>query len=190
METDASAKSPGKLTLLDLFALGASGAVLRLAVSAATRAWAIHPGSAAAFALALASLAVALSLLWQLRRIWRRRDSWALYLGAALLFILLYKTGRHRPELAALELPLAILLLLPAGLLVWAFVRQVRQADELERRILLQALAFAFVVEFTVAIGYAFLEGLDVPRPPSILWASLLVMSWAVGLGIFSRRYE
>ena len=34
------------------------------------------------------------------------------------------------------------------------------------------------------------LEGLDVPRPPSILWASLLVLSSAIGLGIFSRRYE
>jgi hypothetical protein len=31
---------------------------------------------------------------------------------------------------------------------------------------------------------------MDVPRPPSILWASLLVMSWAAGLGIFQRRYQ
>ena len=41
-----------------------------------------------------------------------------------------------------------------------------------------------------MAIVYAFLEGLDVPRPPSILWASLLVISWAVGLGLFAQRYE
>ena len=190
MKTDNGAKSPAKLTLLDLLALGVFGALLRLAASAAMRAWAIraHPG--AAWGLTLASLALALFLVWQLLRIWRRRDSWVLYLGAALLFVLLYKAGNNRPEIAPIELPLAILMLLPAGLLVWAFVRQVRQADELERRILFQALALAFVVEFAAAIGYAFLEGLDAPRPPSIMWAALLVMSWAVGLGIFSRRYE
>jgi len=190
VETDINAKSPPKLSLLDLLLLGGSGALLRLATSSAMRAWALRPRTAATWGLTLVSLALALSIVLQLLRIWRRRDSWALYLGAALLFVLLYKAGNNRPELAPIELPLAILMLLPAGLLIWAFVRHVRRADELERRILFQALAFAFVVEFAVAIGYAFLEGFDVPRPPSILWASLLVMSWAVGLGIFSRRYE
>src|ERR1700687_3890877 len=180
METDINAKSHAKLSFLDLLMLGGSGALLRLAMSASMRAWATRPRSPAAWGLTLASLVLALSLVWQLLRIWRRRDSWALYLGAALLFVLLYKAGNTRPDLAPIELPLAILMLLPAGLLIWAFLRQVRQADELERRILLQALALAFVVEFIVAIVYAFLEGLDVPRPPSILWASLLVLLWAV----------
>lgn len=191
MSTDTSSKSSAKLSLLDLLLLGATGAPLRVAISAAMRAWTIQPRSAAVWALVAASLALTLVLLWQLLRIWRRRDSWVLYLGAALLFILFYKTGGNRPELAPLEPPLAILLLMPAGLLVWAFLRQIRRADELERRILFEALAFAFVVQFAVAIAYASLEGLvDVGRPPSILWAFLLVLSWAVGLGIFSRRYE
>jgi len=187
---DTTGEHPKKVSLLDLLLLGAAGFLLRLALSAAMGAWTKAPLSTGVWALAAASLALTLLLLWQLLRIWRRRDSWALYLGAALLLILFYKTGKYRPELAAIELPLAILLLLPAGLLVWAFLRQVCRADELERHILFRALTFAFVVEFTVAIAYAFLEGLDIPRPPSILWASLLVMSWAVGLGIFSRRYE
>ena len=190
MSNDTDAKFAAKLGLSDLLLLGGSGALLRFALSAAMRSWAIPPRSGAFWGLALASLALALIVAWQLFRIWRRRDSWALYLGAALLFILLYKAGNNRPELAVVELPLAILMLLPAGILVWAFLRQVRRADELERRILFEALAFAFVIEFTAATVYAFLEGLDVPRPPSILWAFLLVMSWAVGLGIFSRRYE
>ncbi|HEY4230804.1 MAG TPA: hypothetical protein VGO79_11570 [Thermoanaerobaculia bacterium] len=193
MPTDTQAKIHAKTAIPYLLALAATGALLRLALSTAMRAWATEPRSAA-WALrsgsAGASLALAILLLWELRVLWRSRESWALYLGAALLFILLYKIGNNRPELAPVELPLAIFLLLPAALLVWAFLRQVRRADELERRILFQALAFAFVVEFTVAIAYALLEGMDVPRPPSILWASLLVMSWAVGLGIFQRRYQ
>ena len=193
MGNDTTAKSPGKLSILHLLALGATGVLLRFVLSAAMREWARQPpphAPAILWGLLAASLALTAVLLWQLFAIWRRRDSWALYLGAALMLILFYKTGKYRPELAALELPLAILLMVPAGLLVWAFLWQVRHADELERRILFQALAFAFVVEFSVAIVFAFLEGMDVPRPPSILWASLLVMSWAVGLGIFQKRYE
>ncbi len=190
MPDDIHSKTPAKLSLLHLLLLGATGVLLRVLLSAAMRARAVPTRSAALWGLGFASLVLALLLFWQLLRIWRRRDSWTLYLGAALLLILFYTAGKYRPELAAIELPLAILLLLPARLLVWAFLRQIRQADELERRILFQALAFAFVVEFTVAIAYAFLEDLDVPRPPSILWALLLVMSWAVGLGVASRRYE
>ncbi len=101
-----------------------------------------------------------------------------------------YKAGRNRPEISAFELPLAILLLVPAAILIWAFIRSIRRADELQRKILFEALALAFIVQFATAIVYAFLEGLDVRRPPSILWASLLVISWSVGLAIASRRYE
>jgi hypothetical protein len=190
MLNDTHPKSTQKLGIWLLLALTANGALLRLALSLAMRDGTRNPIPAAAIAWALAALALTASLLWLLRSVWRRRDSWALSLGAALLCIVFYKVGRNHPELAPIELPLAILLLAPAALLVWAFVRQVRRADELERKILFQALAFAFVIEFSVAIVYALLEGMDVPRPPSILWASLLVMSWAAGLGIFARRYE
>jgi hypothetical protein len=138
----------------------------------------------------LGAVAAAFVILAVFVRIWRRRQDWTFYLVAAFLFLFLYKSGGNRPELSSLELPLAIFALLPAGLLVWALLKKIRQADELERRILSEALVFAFVVEFSVAIVYAFLEGLGLRRPPSILWASLLVISWSVGLAISARRYE
>lgn len=175
---------------LPIGVLSACGIALRLLLSATMRNAAARPGSAAVWGLALASLVAALLLLWQLARLWRQRENWALYLGAAILFILLYRLGNNRPEIAPLELPLAILLLAPAALLLWAFVRQIRRADELQRRILLEALAVAFAVQFTAAIAFSLLEAFDVPRPPSVLWASLLVLSWSVGLAISSRRYE
>lgn len=114
----------------------------------------------------------------------------ALYLAAATLFVLLTGLVKLSSRVPSLELPIAAVGLAPAALLVWALVGNIRRADELERRILLEALAIAFVVEFTVAIVYAFLEGLGVSRPPSILWASLLVISWSVGLAIRSAHYE
>lgn len=188
--SNVGSKAPGWFSvLLPIGVLSACGVALRLLLSATMRSAAARPGSAAVWGLALASLAAALLLLWELVRLWRRREKWALYLGAALLFILLYRLGGNRPEIASLELPLAILLLAPAALLLWAFVQQIRRADELQRRILLEALAVAFAVEFTAAIVFSLLEAFDVPRPPSVFWAALLVISWSVGLAISSRRY-
>jgi hypothetical protein len=91
---------------------------------------------------------------------------------------------------AAAEIALGLLPLAPAALIVWAFFRMLRQADELQRRILHQALAFAFAVTFSAAFAWAFLEGLGLPRVPAVAWCSLLVISWALGLAIFSKRYE
>jgi hypothetical protein len=182
-------RKPPKPATLDLLVIALAGTALRLTLSASMRLAATKPGAPILWMLWLATGGLALLLVWQFLHLWRRRESWALYLGAALLFVLTYRLGNRRPEIAPLELPLAILLLAPAALLIWAFVRQVRGADELQRRILLEALAIAFAVEFTAAIAFALLESFDVPRPPSVLWAALLVMSWSVGLAVASRRY-
>jgi len=186
----APKESKNVLVVSYLALLAAGGIALRLLLSAALRRQATSPGSPLVWVFGAAAVAAAGVVLWAFVRVWRRRDNWPLYLGASLLFILLYKLGKFRPELASLELPLAIFALAPAAVLVWAFVRQVRGADELQRQILFEALAISFVVEFAVAIVYALLEGLGIPRPPSIFWASLLVISWSVGLAIRSARYE
>jgi hypothetical protein len=82
----------------------------------------------------------------------------ALYIAAAALFVLLTALVKWSSRFPSLELPIAAVGLAPAALLVWALVGNIRRADELERRILLEALAIAFVVELTVAIVYAFLD--------------------------------
>ena len=191
MKKAESNRKPAKIALLDLAVLCVAGIALRLLLSSSLRLHAANPSAVFPMAASvLGAAAAAFVILAVFVRIWRRRQDWTFYLAAALLFLFLYKFGGNRPELSSLELPLAIFALLPAGLLVWALLKKIRQADELERRILSEALVFAFVVEFSVAIVYAFLEGLGLRRLPSILWASLLVISWSVGLAISARRYE
>ena|SRR5262245_15348336 len=124
------------------------------------------------------------------RRVVRFQKNRVLYLGAAVLFVLFYVLGRFAADLPAPDLLIAIGGLTPTILLVWAFLRHIRRADDLQRRILLKTLAVSFVIVFTVAIVYSFLEGLGVPRPPSVIWASLLVISWTVCIAISARRYE
>jgi hypothetical protein len=124
------------------------------------------------------------------RRVVRFRKNQALYLGAFVLFVLFYVLGRFAADLPSVDLLIAIGGFAPAVLLVWAFLRHIRRATDLQARLLLNTLAASFVVVFTAAIIYAFLEGLGVPRPPSVLWASLLVISWAASLAISVGRYE
>lgn len=184
------AQNPRTRPILDLTVVCLAGIGLRLLLPQAMRLHAESPASLTAWGLALAAALAAAALLWAFIRVFRRREDWALYLGAAVLFILLYKVGKNRPEISSLELPLAIFSLAPAGLLAWAFVRRIRQADELGRHILYEALAVSFVVQFVAMVIYAFLEGLGLARPPSILWALLLLTSWSVGLAVSSWRYQ
>src|ERR1700730_4613397 len=147
MNDVARARRPSRTALLDLWLLALASGVLRLYLSAALRAHAGSPSAATCAFTAVSALA-ALAVLWQFFRIWRRREDWTLSLAAGLLFLVLYKVGNNRPELSAFELPLAILLLVPAAILTWAFIRGIRRADDLQRKILFEALAIAFVVQF------------------------------------------
>jgi hypothetical protein len=120
----------------------------------------------------------------------RRPEEWMLYLGAAFLLVLLQKSVRYRPEIAAAELPLALFAFIPAALLLVHFVRRLRGADELERRILGEALAIAFAIEFAATVLYGLGEGtVGLPRTSAIWWSALLVAGWSAGLAIARARY-
>ena len=116
-------------------------------------------------------------------------------LGASLLAA--YLGARLLVELAALPLWARIVAaVVPVPLFVaWAaaFTRSVREeADELERRIQLEALAFAFACSFALLMGLGLLE-LVVKLPPEDLsyrhvWAMLPIFYFG-GLALARRRY-
>lgn len=124
-------------------------------------------------------------------RMIRRRDYWPTFLAGALAFASFFRFDRA-PIAAGtvLEKPLILLPLLPAAIATWAFLSMIREADELERRINYQALAFAFVVTFASSLGYALLEDLGLPRISSFWWWLVLAISWGIGLTIYSRKYR
>ena len=152
--------------------------------------WPVSGWTPSAAALIAGALLACGATLWVFAALLRRGD-WAWYPAAALLFILIFKLGHYRPEIAPVELPLAAVCLVPAGVLIWQLVRKALKADELERRILSAALLLAFAVQFTAALVCAFFEGGPLGRPPApaILWAALLAVSWSVGLIVAARRY-
>ncbi len=100
--------------------------------------------------------------------------------------------------LGALEMPLlrVLIALLPALLLVWimrAFVRYVRDCDELQRRIELESGAAAALLMSAAYMTLGFLqtaELIDIPSKLAMLWVfPSLCFSYGVAKVFIARRY-
>jgi len=177
---------------LDVMLVYAGGIAVRIFVKVWARMQARPDIDPSPGPLLLAGAVVAAGLVALLfRRMSRRGDHWAVFLGGVVAFVSFFRFDST--PLAAgtpLEKPLVLVPLVPAGLAIWSFLRMVRNTDELQRRILYQALSVGFVVTLVATLAYSVLENLGVPRISAAWWWSVLVLSWVAGLAIFSRRYE
>lgn len=121
----------------------------------------------------------------------RRRGHWTSFLGVAVgLFVVSVLAGLPAVTRTVSPPMLVAAVLAAAGTLTALFVGMLRDSDELERRIVAEALAVSFVVTIAAMFAYPFLEGLGFPplRPQAV--AFVLVASFAVGIERSSRRYR
>jgi hypothetical protein len=83
-----------------------------------------------------------------------------------------------------------VLPVIPAVLVLSAFIRALSRLNELQKRI--QVLAFGFSLGGTALItfGYGFLEGVGLPHLNWILVLPLVAILWGVGTVIFTLRYR
>ncbi|HMF09428.1 MAG TPA: hypothetical protein VKJ00_09860 [Thermoanaerobaculia bacterium] len=157
-------------------------AVARRAGMAGESGLAIPAGCAAVFFLGLA--------VWPFVRMARRSDDWALSQAAMLAFFVFFSLDEKFPKGSAWRFATVLLTLVPAAVLLWSLIRLFRRADELQRRIVYEALAVAFVATLSVTVTGAFLQSAGLPTIGWIWIAGLLVVSWTVGLVTASRRYR
>jgi hypothetical protein len=76
---------------------------------------------------------------------------------------------------------------------VWVVQRAVRRADELQRLVQLDALAFAFSTTICVLMGLGLLDiahGGRLEFPPLADWWTLLPVLYAICLAVAKRRYR
>jgi small-conductance mechanosensitive channel len=113
------------------------------------------------------------------------------------LFVLTYFGARAVVEMRDLAAATRVAAtLVPIAVFAWwlfAMARGIRKSDELERRIQLEALAFAFPLSILLMFALGLLE-LAVELPPQDLsyrhvWMFLCVFYFA-GLAIARRRYQ
>lgn len=99
--------------------------------------------------------------------------------------------GNAQP--AGPRLAVALIPIVPFVAFIWKFISSMRQADELERRIQLEALAIAFPLA-TVLLMILALVQLAMPLNPDDwsyrhVWYFLPIF-WLGGLSIARRRYQ
>lgn len=84
----------------------------------------------------------------------------------------------------------AVTPVVPVVVAVMAVVRRVRTFDELQQRIHLEALAFAFSCTAILTLSYGFLEGVGLPHLNWTLVTPLMAALWVIGLVMAHRRYR
>ena len=84
----------------------------------------------------------------------------------------------------------ALIPVIPTGLVVYAIVRHYRRMDELERRILGEVNFIAAMITLFASFAYGFLESyVDAPPVPIILLAPAFFMIWIPTWPLVARRY-
>ncbi|MBX3045602.1 MAG: hypothetical protein KF698_01245 [Anaerolineales bacterium] len=89
------------------------------------------------------------------------------------------------------RLPIILVPLIPGFLIVLSMLAAIRSMDEMQRRIQLEALGFAFAGMFMLLVTEALLAGVMGPQqaqgPAAYLF--YMAMMWAVGLLVARRKY-
>ena len=121
---------------------------------------------------------------------WRRRF-FTLAVVTALAIVAAAWIGKQLPLRSPGRIALALMQGVASAVLIFAIARPMRQYDELQRRIQLEALALAFAGTAILGTTYGFLVNAGLP---DIDWGSWIwpgmVSLWVVGLVIANRRYR
>lgn len=86
--------------------------------------------------------------------------------------------------------PLVLLPMAPLVLAFLAFVRYLDRMDELQRRIQMEALAFAFGGTALLTFGYGFLQLVGYPQVSWLFVWPIMAVLWMAGKARADRRYR
>lgn len=89
----------------------------------------------------------------------------------------------------AVQVVIALIPVIPTIFVVIAVMRALRDSDELQQRIQLQAVTFSAIVTGLITFSYGFLENIGFPHFPSLFIFPLMIALWGIGAGIFARKY-
>ena len=90
----------------------------------------------------------------------------------------------------AVQVVIALIPVIPTIFVVIAVMRALRDSDELQQRIQLQAVTFSAIVTGLITFSYGFLENIGFPHFPSLFIFPLMIALCGIGAGIFARKYK
>jgi len=86
--------------------------------------------------------------------------------------------------------PVMLVPVIPAIWGVVVVLRFVRAMDELQRRVHLEGVSFAFTLTVLVTLTWGLLERAGLPHLPSVWVATLMIALWGIGNYLAARRYR
>jgi len=112
-------------------------------------------------------------------------------LAAALVIIGAAIAARGYPHGSGTRIALALAQGIATAVCIFVPVWSLRSLDELQQRIQLEALAFAFCGTGVLGAGYGFLQNAGLPPIDwgAILWPAMVGL-WAAGLAVANWRYR
>jgi Kef-type K+ transport system membrane component KefB len=129
----------------------------------------------------------------------RTQDTWscndpriiALALVAAAVMIVAARLSRGFPLGSPVRIGLALVQGAASAWVIVSIVRGIRGLDELQQKIQLEALAFAFAGTGLLASAYGFLVNAGLPDIDwgTLVWPAMTAL-WAIGVLLASRRYR
>lgn len=111
------------------------------------------------------------------------------FIAYIILLVLSLIAARLVPQF---RLPIVLLPLVPGFLIVLSMIAAIRNMDEMQRRIQLEALGFAFAGMFMLLLTESLLAGVMGPQQTqgSAAYLFYMAMMWLVGLLVARRRYQ
>ena len=114
-----------------------------------------------------------------------------LSLVAGLIVIGAAWIGRQYPLRSPVRIAMALLQGVATGAIIVGSAWSIRRLDELQQRIQLHALAFAFAGTGLLATAYGFLVNAGLPDIDwgELVWPAMVVL-WVLGMVFANRRYR
>jgi hypothetical protein len=91
---------------------------------------------------------------------------------------------------ASWRVAVAVLPVIPAGLVIWLIVRALSRLDEVQKRTQMQALGFSLAATGLFTFGYGFLEGPGIPHLNPVFVLPLMTLFWGVGVGVLALQHR
>lgn len=118
-----------------------------------------------------------------------RRNLWVAF-GLYAVIVLLSIASIARFHLGWWRIPVALLPVLPCLLIVREMVAFFNKCDEMQVRIHLQALAFAFAGTAVLTLTYGFLQNVGFPNLNWVWVWPLMGVLWSIGQAMAKRKYR
>ncbi len=90
----------------------------------------------------------------------------------------------------AAQIAITLIPVTPTIFVLLAVMRALRDSDELQQKIQLQAVTFSAIVTGLITFTYGFLENVGFPHLPLLFIFPLMLALWGIGAGIFARNYQ